>query len=308
MEKEVSDYIDEAVESANKRGHATDRSAPNAHSRPSREYQLVSFPGWINPELCAQLHVIKYFLCRNQKDEEELKQEIDDLFEQARQGAEATKGLDPPYEDGWLVRVEETYYLDGVHSTAAVGLLAPFMEALFVAIYKSYRGQVQQAVDDNPYHCRAKAGEAKLSDPHYFFTEKGKKKNLVAGIGQLADLIKLRRFFPEDYVEVLGALFSYRDKMLHCGFVWSEKERENFKQKFGNNWPEDWFECMDRGDEESYVIYMTNEFIKHCLKTVDDIMKGIEAYHRSLHQDKLELIESMPESNFFDLIQNGETK
>ena len=308
MEKDASGYIDETVESANKRGHAADHSVPKDHSRPSHEYQLVSFPGWINLELSARLQVIKYFLRRNQEAEAELKQEIDDLFEQAQQGAGATKGLDPRCEDEWLVRVEEMYYLDAVHSTAAVGLLAPFVEALFDAINKFYRGRVQQAANDNPHHCRATAGEAKLCDPHYFFTEKGYEKNLSAGIDQLADLIKLRRFFPEDYVEVLGALFHYRNKMLHCGFVWSEKERENFKRKFGNNWPEDWFECMDRGDEESYVIYMTNEFIKHCLQTIDNIMTGVEKYHRSLHQDKLKIIENMPESNFFNLIQNGETK
>ncbi|MDE0154416.1 MAG: hypothetical protein OXS28_02290 [Gammaproteobacteria bacterium] len=278
-----------------KQGHAADHTVPNDHNKPNHEYQLVSFPGWINPELSARLQVIKYFLRRNQEAEEELKQEIDDLFEQARQGAEATKGLDPPYQDEWLVRMEETYYLDAVHSTAAVGLLAPFVEALYDAMNKCYRDQVQQAENDNPHQCGAKARAGNIPRP-------------VARIIQLAELINLARFFPDDYAEVLGALFHYRNKMLHCGFVWSKKDRDDFKQKFENNLPEDWFECMDRGDEESYVIYMTNKFIKHCLQTIDDIMKGVEEYYRSVHQEKLKIIENMPESSFFNLIQNRETK
>lgn len=256
----------------------------------------------------AQLHVIKYFLRRNQRAEEELKQEIDDLFEQGRQGSEATKGLDPLHEDEWLLRMEETYYLDAVHSTAAVGLLAPFLEALYVAIFQNFRSEVERAVQAFPEHDRSRAPESKLCDPNYFFKQNPKpKRSIVRGTIQLAELIELEQFFPSDYRNTLDALFSYRNKMLHCGFVWPEKERENFKQKFGNSWPEDWFECMDRGDE-SYVIYVSPEFINHCLRTIDDIMTGVEKYYWSLHQDELKMLENIPKINFFNLIRNGEIK
>ena len=196
---------------------------------------------WRHIELDAQLRAIKLFLHRNQEDEQNLEREIATLFEQGRQLEMATKGSALPYfGEAWLDRVEEAYYLDAVHSTAAASLLAPFLEALFVAVFQNFRSEVEQAVQASPKHDRSQASESKLCDPNYFFGQIGKpERNIVKGINQLADLIKLAKYFPSDYRDTLEALLYYRNKMLHLGFVWPDDERVNFQSKIrDNNWPE----------------------------------------------------------------------
>ena len=98
--------------------------------------------------------------------------------------------------------------------------------------------------------------------------------------------------------------------MVHLGFVWPDDERVKFQNKIrDNNWPEGWFDDTSRGDE-SCILYMSHEFIEHCLETTDGILDGIGAYYRSLHEDELEkftsILKNLPDVDFFNIARAQE--
>ena len=96
---------------------------------------------------------------------------------------------------------------------AAVGMLAPFTETLFTKFFP----------------CLPK--------------EKDKnRQGIVKAISYLSKSKGLANFFPENYEETLDALFSYRNKMFHNGFIWPENERNKFQERINDRgWPTNWF-------------------------------------------------------------------
>ena len=98
----------------------------------------LSYSGW-HPvkdlDFEAQLLAIKDLLRRNRQADEDLEQKIKDLYEQAKRTTEVWRNS--PYQDDRFV--DETYqsfFQDAAHSMAAVGMLAPFLEAVFVASFQ----------------------------------------------------------------------------------------------------------------------------------------------------------------------------
>ena len=138
----------------------------------------------------AQLLAIKSLICRNQQADEDLNQKI----RNHRKQDQKRTGL-------WADDVDQSFFQKAAHSMAATGMLAPFIETLFTAILP----------------CLPK--------------EKGKNnQGIVKAITYLSKLRGLAQFFPEDYEKTLDALFLYRNKMFHNGFIWPENERNKFQK------------------------------------------------------------------------------
>lgn len=254
-------------------------------------------------ELEAQLLAIKNLLCRNQKSDESLQRDIDALREQARQVEEATKGMNyPPYQDSvWADGVFESFFHDAANSMAAVGMLAPFMEALFVRIFQYIRDQDKQSGQATFGNQRKQASETDYCNPYFVFESRGRRKDISKGITQLADSVGLADLFPDNYQKTLDALFSYRNKMFHNGFLWPEDEREKFQKMIQErHWPSDWFYTTNQ-NEKPYIFYMSNEFIEHCLKTIDGILDGISAFEKDRWETFISRVKHIPKIDFSKL-------
>ena len=239
-------------------------------------------------DLEAQLLAIKSLLSRNRQAEDDLKREIDDLYKQSQQADQEAQGRYERYGDDRRVdRTYEAFFEDVASSMAAVGMLAPFLEALFVTVFQRFKEEgTYEPPSEDP---RRQAVGRNFWDPH--FVDK-RQKNLFKGIPQLACSIGLEQFLPEDYRKTLAALFLYRNKMVHCGLEWPEQERKKFRcaiQK--NRWPKEWFSEVTVKEkpekpEKPWLFSMSAEFIQHGLQTIDGILDGVGAYVRSRWTEK----------------------
>ena len=150
--------------------------------------------------------------------------------------------------------IYQSFFQEAAHSMAAAGMLAPFIEAIFTAIFP----------------CLPK--------------EK-KKQGIAKAITCLSKSKKLAHFFHEDYAKTLDALFLYRNKMFHNGFIWPENERNKFQDAIKERgWPQNWFvetSYKDSRDttEKPWIFCMSTEFIEHCLRTIKHVLDG---YGKSL--------------------------
>ena len=241
-------------------------------------------------DLEMQLLAIKSLLSRNQQAEDDLKREIDDLHKQFQQEVQAVRAGQEAQDSGdyrWQDRLYEAFFEDTANGMAAVGMLAPFVEALFVAVFQRFKEE--GTTEPSPEDPRRQATERYFWDPHWVVHKQGKpEKDLVKGISQLAGSIGLERFLPEDYGKTLQALFLYRNKMFHCGLEWPEKERINFRSQ-KNNWPAEWFQETTKNtknNEAPWLFSMSPEFIQHCLQTIDGILDGVGAYARDRASEK----------------------
>ena len=184
--------------------------------------------------------------------------------------------------DEWVDRLHESVFQDAAHSMAAVGMLAPFIEALFKRAFpgvkellgtKDFRKKVDhprwQMIDDKIFNCR--------------FSCNG-NLNIVAGISELSDALGMDEFMPPGLGEVLGALFHYRNKMFHFGFEWPISERRIFKENIRNaGWPSDWFLESMTGDE-TWIFYMSHVFVAHSLDTFREVISGLGKFVREFHK------------------------
>ena len=217
---------------------------------------------------------------RNQLDDEALAAEIKELDEDVRAYARWNAKYRMYLEDRWLDALHQSGFQGAAHSMAAVGMLAPFIESLFVSIFSGLRKYVQiknNGSNDDP---RIAAPQDEFWDPHFAFDPGGYRRAIVDGIEQLSRTIGLSKYLPSGYVKMLSALFAYRNKMFHLGFEWPMKERCKFNKRVqSGEWPDEWFGKATRGDKP-WIFYMSDEFITHCLKTIDEVLEAIGAYFR----------------------------
>ncbi|MCE2486271.1 MAG: hypothetical protein J4F42_12205 [Desulfurellaceae bacterium] len=234
-------------------------------------------------DLEAQLLAIKSLLSRNQQAEDDLKREIDDLCEQSRKTAQEVqdsgdyRGPDRAYE---------AFFEDMANSMAAVGMLAPFVEALFVSVFKHFEEKGTTA--PSPGDPRRQVTGRSYWDPNLVYeqSEKRKDRGRVKGIFQIAGSIGLEPFLPKDSQKTLEALFLYRNRMFHDGLEWPEKMRTKFRDMIQKeDWPEEWFPPTSKNGEP-LLFSMSTEFIQHCLRTIDGILDGVGAYARSRGSEK----------------------
>lgn len=181
--------------------------------------------------------------------------------------------------DDYIELVHFSIYQDAAHSTAAVGMLAPFIESIFDHAFTSIRQYAKEKNTQHPVHARWIGDDEHLWDCHWVRKRNGNwSKEVAEGIEQLSEAVGLTPFLPADLSLTLKALFAYRNKMLHCGFEWKPDVRNAFDKRIKDDgWPPAWFERATSGGEP-WVFYMTDAFIDHCVKTTEAVIDAIGAY------------------------------
>ena len=229
-------------------------------------------------DLEAQLLAIRGALTRNQQAESAVAAKIKQLEDQVRTYAGGDQRYQMFLEGRWENAMYDTVFQDAAYSMAAVGMLAPFVESLFVSIFSGLREHDQSNNNTSRDDPRIAASQNEFWDPHFVIDKSGQRRDLVAGIGQLACTTGLSEYLPSGYDRTLSALFGYRNKMFHLGFEWPMEERIKFDERVrSGKWPANWFQSS-RTDGEPWIFYMSAEFIRHCLTTIDEVLEGVGAY------------------------------
>lgn len=237
------------------------------------------FAGVLLPDLDyeAQLLAIRNLLGHHKYSDKALREQILQLEQHARQ----TKGVYGEHlVNEWVDHIHKSIYQDAAHSMAAVGMLAPLMESIFYQSFHATRHHLSTLVNPGDNHQRWQQSVEDQWDCHFVWNNGRRSKNLVEGILQLAEAIKLSPYLPSDLKFVLQALFEYRNKMFHCGFEWPIEERQRFAMRIdGSRWPADWFTKATKGGEP-WIFYFTDTFTMHCIDVIDNILEGLGAFVR----------------------------
>ena len=229
-------------------------------------------------DLEAQLLAIRGALNRNRQAELAVAAKIKELEDHVRAYAGSDQRVQMHLEGRWENAMYNTVFQDAAYSMAAVGMLAPFVESLFVSIFGGLRETEESNNNSTRDDPRIAASQNEFWDPHFVFDHGGRRRDLVDGIGQLARTIGLLEYLPSGYDKMLSALFAYRNKMFHLGFEWSMEERIKFDERVrSGEWPANWFQDSRTGDKP-WIFYMSAEFIRHCLTTIDEVLEGVGAY------------------------------
>lgn len=221
--------------------------------------------------LDEQLEAIKALILRNRQADAATRIKLDEIYQELERN---------PDSDSLEARREDVFwrmvFQEAAHSMSAVGMLAPFIESLFVAIFEGLRERDSEEQKDT----RRQHAEDQIWNPQIVFRKDGAKSDLVAGIDQLAETCGLKCYLPPVYHTTLTALFAYRNNMLHNGFEWPPEATKKFGQRIASEkWPKNWFSSTEKGSEP-WLYYMTPEFCGQCVKTIDGIIEGTGRYLR----------------------------
>ena len=234
-------------------------------------------------DLEAQLLAIRSLLKRNSESDKGLEAEIKALeAEIRRHNDEYAEYL----QDSRIEHLHGSVFQDAAHSMSAVGMLAPFVESLFVAVFNGLRAS--RPPTDAATDGRVSALHDAFWDPHYMFEGAQRQKHVVRGIRQVSESTGLMAYLPDSLFKTLSALFEYRNRMFHHGFEWPIDEREKFSRSIlQNQWPSNWF-TRSSSAGKPWIFYMSPEFIQHCLATIDQVLDGVGRYLRSRDDAKLD--------------------
>jgi hypothetical protein len=233
---------------------------PRVHAESLLRYTLLE----------VQLAAIKALLHRNQQAEAATRIEFEELNNKRAELGPDSDHLDALHDD----RFWQAVFQDSAHSMSAVGMLAPIVESLFVAVFDGLRKREDAARSDT----RRERADDQFWNPQIFFGKEEPRKDIVVGIDQLAMSCGLNEYLPEGYQKTLAALFAYRNNMLHNGFEWPAETIRKFSQRIASaKWPEEWFASTDKGGEP-WLYYMSPEFCTHCTETIDGIIEGVGRY------------------------------
>jgi len=228
-------------------------------------------------DLEAQLRAIRGQLYQHARADAALQEDIADI---AKRANEASGEYAMHLENSWVDEMHGTVFQGAAHSASAIGMLAPLLESLFVGVFGGIRDIEPPASPVTPAGVRAgHVADKKFWDPHYVFRAAGgRDKDVLRGIVQLIEATGLTPHMPADYARMLGAIFGYRNKMLHHGFEWPPAERTKFEETIRREgWPTNWFE-RSKTNGETWIIYMSDELIRHTLTKIDEMLDGIGAF------------------------------
>ncbi|WP_210526936.1 hypothetical protein [Rubellimicrobium arenae] len=220
----------------------------------------------------AQLFAIKGALERNKEAEQRASDNIQHMREQINLLAPEDHRNRDHLDDYLTDMFHDSVYSDAAHSMAAVGMLAPYFESLFVALFDAIGKKVGSDLGSGK---RAKAFQEIYWNPQVVIRDKRMGDDLVVGIMELATEVGLLTYLPQDLDKTLKALFAYRNNMFHNGFEWPLETRQRFQNRSANqHWPKDWFEQSTSGDDP-WIFYMSEKFITRCLATIDEVLDGV---------------------------------
>ena len=257
----------------------------------------ASSPGWLRWELDArdeailalhamdveaQLIAVRALLKRNAEADQLVRDDIRALIEEADK---LSSNDDEQHflEERWVEENQRAVYQDAAHSMAAVGMLAPLCESLFVAVFETLRAISPSSTIAS---VRGQAASDEFWDPHYLYGKGGRQTDLTQGILQLSEHTGLVARMPADLKAVLGALFAYRNKMFHHGFEWPVDERTKFQGRLDRGeWPAGWF--MDATSAgQPWIFYLSPVFIDHCLQTIEGVLEGMGQHLKDIRAIK----------------------
>ncbi|MEL7782862.1 hypothetical protein AAG607_07505 [Citromicrobium bathyomarinum] len=226
----------------------------------------------------AQLAAGRSLLRRHREADDELNRDISEIAEAAKK-ASGEYGMH--LENLWVDQVHSTVFQGAAHSMSALGMLAPLTESLFVAMFAAIDREKLFASADikGP---RASLSATQLWDPHWVALvnrRTGKisaDRELVPGIGQLAEVTGLAAHLPAGWEQRIEAFFRYRNKMFHHGFEWPVDERKAFSTAI-KKWPNGWF-LKSESNREPSIFYLSDEFIRDCLTMIEAVIEGTWAY------------------------------
>jgi hypothetical protein len=248
--------------------------AGNTFGLTDRDYAVLLLG---DADLEAQLRAIRGQLHLHAQADAALQDDIKDLAERA---SKASGEYGMHLENSWVDEMHGSVFQDAAHSASAIGMLAPLLESLFVGIFGGIRDIELPVKPVTPTGTRAASiADKKFWDPHYVFNASGKKSpDVLRGIMQLVDATGLAPHMPADYAQMLGAIFGYRNKMLHHGFEWPPAERARFEATIvREGWPADWFD-RSQTNGETWIIYMSDALVRHALSKIDEMLDGVGAF------------------------------
>ena len=236
-------------------------------------------------DYASQLIAIRDLLDRQRNAEAEHATAIKEAEHHAR-NPPPTRNPDPSmaaFEDDirqqhLIDQLHYSIYQDAAHSMAAVGLLAPFLESFFFQSFRLIGHDMMSKSSVPSDHERWQHAIVDQWDCHFVWKNGRRSRSLVEGIMQLVDAAHMKDHMPHDLHSTISALFTYRNKMFHCGLEWPLTERNRFEQKL-SQWPEDWFLRATSGDAP-WVFYMSASFIAHCLDRTGQIIEGIGRFRK----------------------------
>ena len=177
--------------------------------------------------------------------------------------------------------MHDSVYHDAANSMAAVGMLAPLIESLFVHLFKEFRNMIVPAQGR-----RSRLTEDRYWDPRWYAASNSNdRQDLLLGFKQLANEIGLDAFLPSSLEATVAALLAYRNNMFHNGFEWPKERREAFAKRISDEGWSAWFSRATTNDEP-WIFYMTQEFILHCLTLIDELVIGVGRFHRRVEENK----------------------
>ena len=233
-----------------------------------------------DPDFEAQMLAIRGALSRNKQTDAAVAAKIKELDEQIRTYASRDQMYQMYLEDEWADALYDATFQDAAYSMAAVGMLVPFLESLFVSTFSGLRDHERSDIIASSDDPKTAESSNESWDPQSVFEHQRRRRGVVNGILHVSSTIGLAKYLPFSYDKMLNALFAYRNKMFHLGFEWPMKERCKFNKRVqSGEWPAEWFRKATRGDEP-WIFYMSDEFITHCLKTIDEVLEGVGAYFR----------------------------
>lgn len=247
------------------------------HEPEIRDWAMVVLP---HLDYDSQLKAIKNLLSSNTESQEATSDGIKEISSYIKNYKAPLSEYFYYLEDERGEKIRDSIYQDAAHSMAAVGMLGPLIESLFSHAFCCILEVFYYDRKIFPEHPRFKQEHWKESDCHWLWDKRNNKwvVNFPGGVLQLAKAIELKEYLPKKMNEILNALFSYRNKMFHCGFEWSIDERIQFCNRIERgSLPNQWFKFATSGDEP-WIFYLSNEFIEECLKTTELILVGLGEY------------------------------
>ena len=222
----------------------------------------------------AHLWAIRDLVRRLRRDDKELTENIRKIEALADHPSWNNRDIDNLHEQYYA-----SVYQDAAHSMTVVAVLAPFVESMFKQGFIGIRRHLESRgrLPTSP-HARSQMRSERQWDCQYVSTSP--KANVVAGIIELTETTGLAAELPNDLHAILRALFGYRNKMLHFGFEWPEKERRAFALTIvEQHWPGEWFSAST-SDGVPMMFYLSDGFVDHCLQSINAIIPGIGRFLR----------------------------
>jgi hypothetical protein len=223
-----------------------------------------------------QLTAITGLLARNKAADEKLEAERSEIvaFIKKSSGSAQDRAIEESGGNFYAM-----IYQGAAHSMAALGMIAPMYESTFIHAFQSIQEAFRKSGVTRPAHARDGITKSDgFWDCHLVYSEEAKYKTrpaLVEGIMELADAIELT--LPDGLENLLDALFSYRNKMFHCGFEWPKNECLKFAERIEEKHWKGWFDRSERANEP-WIFYMSDDFIKVCLEMIGKVLDAFGRY------------------------------